>query len=109
MNALQTIAHRIKDSKYTKYVVTICVIVLVVGFLDENSIANDSLNARTVSLVINGTDTVTAVLSPDFTLGFVSAIPDYKISKKEIDQIKKNFYWDPIIRNESDYSVDVEE
>jgi cell division protein FtsB len=40
MNALQTIAHRIKDSKYTKYVVTICVIVLVVGFLDENSIAN---------------------------------------------------------------------
>lgn len=32
-----------------------------------------------------------------------------KISKKEIDQIKKNFYWDPIIRNESDYSVDVEE
>ena len=51
--------------------------------VDENSIANDSLNARTVSLVINGTDTVTAVLSPDFTLGFVSAIPDYKISKKE--------------------------
>ena len=40
--------------------------------VDENSIANDSLNARTVSLVINGTDTVTAVLSPDFTLGFVS-------------------------------------
>ena len=35
MNALQTIAHRIKDSKYTKYVVTICVIVLVVGLLDE--------------------------------------------------------------------------
>ena len=32
-----------------------------------------------------------------------------KISKKEIDQIKKNFYWDPIIRNESDYSVDVED
>lgn len=51
--------------------------------VDENSIANDSLNARTVSLVINGTDTVTAVLSPDFTLGFVSAIPDYKVSKKE--------------------------
>jgi regulator of sigma E protease len=51
--------------------------------VDENSIANDSLNARTVRLVINGTDTVTAVLSPDFTLGFVSAIPDYKVSKKE--------------------------
>lgn len=31
-----------------------------------------------------------------------------KISKKEIDQIKKNYYWDPIIRNEEDYSVVVE-
>ena len=60
--------------------------------VDENSIANDSLNARTVSLVINGTDTVTAVLSPDFTLGFVSAIPDYKISKKELEEIQSEDY-----------------
>ena len=31
-----------------------------------------------------------------------------KISKKEIDLIKKNYYWDPQVRNEADYSVDVD-
>ena len=31
-----------------------------------------------------------------------------KISKKEMESIKKNYYWDPVIRNEEDYSVDVD-
>lgn len=40
MGKLQSIAARIKESKYTKYIVTLCVIILVVGFLDDNSIMN---------------------------------------------------------------------
>ena len=51
--------------------------------LNENSIADDSLKARTVDIVINGTDSATAVLTSDFKFGFVAALPEYKISTKE--------------------------
>lgn len=51
--------------------------------LNENSIADDSLKARTVDVVINGTDSATAVLTSDFKFGFVAAFPEYKISTKE--------------------------
>ena len=51
--------------------------------LNENSIADDSLKARTVDVVINGTDSATAVLTSDFKFGFVAALPEYKISTKE--------------------------
>ena len=51
--------------------------------VDESSIADDSLKARTVQLVINGTDSATVVLTPDFRLGFVAAFPEYKVSTKE--------------------------
>ena len=27
--------------------------------------------------------------------------------KKELENIKKNFYWDPEVRNEEDYFIDV--
>ena len=30
-----------------------------------------------------------------------------KISKKELENIKKNFYWDPEVRNEEDYFIEV--
>ncbi len=48
--------------------------------LTAESFAEDSLKVRTVSLVINATDTVEAVLTPEFTLGFYPAAPKYKVS-----------------------------
>ena len=51
--------------------------------VDDESIADDSLKARTVNVVINGTDSATAVLTHDFKFGFVAAIPEYKVSTKE--------------------------
>jgi regulator of sigma E protease len=51
--------------------------------LDANSFADDSLKARTVDVVINGTDSATVVLTSDFKFGFVAALPQYKVSTKE--------------------------
>ena len=51
--------------------------------LNENSIADDSLKARTVEVVVNGADTAAVVLTSDFKFGFVAALPEYKISTKE--------------------------
>ncbi len=48
--------------------------------LNEQSFAEDSLKVRTVEVVINAKDTVTAVLTSDFKMGFVVAQLDYKIS-----------------------------
>ena len=39
---------------------------------------------------------------------YISYTDILKISKKETESIKKNYYWDPVIRNEEDYSVDVD-
>lgn len=43
--------------------------------LTEDSSPADSLKQRTITMVINSQDTVKAVLTPEFTLGFVNAIP----------------------------------
>lgn len=51
--------------------------------LDANSLADDSLRARTVDVVINGTDTATTVLTSDFKFGFIASLPEYKVSTKE--------------------------
>lgn len=40
MTVLRRVVSRIKDSKYTKYVVTLLAIVLIVGFVDDNSLMN---------------------------------------------------------------------
>ena len=40
MGILRRIISSVKDSKYTKYIVTLFVIVLVVGFVDDNSLMN---------------------------------------------------------------------
>lgn len=40
MMVLRRVVSRIKDSKYTKYVVTLLAIVLIVGFVDDNSLMN---------------------------------------------------------------------
>ena len=40
MTVLRSVVSRIKDSKYTKYVVTLLAIVLIVGFVDDNSLMN---------------------------------------------------------------------
>lgn len=50
--------------------------------LDANSLADDSLRARTVNVVVNGTDTVTTVLTSDFKFGFIPASFKYKVSTK---------------------------
>ncbi len=51
--------------------------------LNEESTSSDSLKARTLSLVVNQSDTLTAVLTPEFTLGFTVKFPDYKITEKK--------------------------
>lgn len=51
--------------------------------LTANSTAADSLRQRTVTFVINTTDTVKAVLTSDFKLGFANKMPDYKVTDVE--------------------------
>ncbi len=38
MKIMQDITRRLRESHYTKYIITLVVIVLVVGFLDDNSL-----------------------------------------------------------------------
>ncbi len=40
MGRLQSIASSIRNYKYTKYIVTLAIIILVVGFIDDNSFVN---------------------------------------------------------------------
>ena len=51
--------------------------------LTQNSTAADSLKQRTITLVVNETDTLKGVLTSSFTLGFVNKSPDYKITNEE--------------------------
>ncbi len=46
--------------------------------LTANSTAADSLRVREVTLVVNDADTLHAVLTPEFTLGFQNHTPAYK-------------------------------
>lgn len=59
-------------------------LIVLQDVLTEDSSAADSLKQRSVTLVVNGTDTVSTVLTPEFTIGFVNAIPyQDKITTKE--------------------------
>jgi len=51
----------------------------------ENASHEDSLKARSVEMVINGTDTVNTVLTSDFMVGFSAVNPSniYKITEKK--------------------------
>ncbi len=40
MKIMQDITRRLRESRYTKYVITLTIIILVVGFMDENSLWN---------------------------------------------------------------------
>ena len=40
MGRFQNIVSGIRNFKYTKYIVTLCVFVVIVGFVDENSFMN---------------------------------------------------------------------
>ena len=53
------------------------------GSLTENSTAADSLKMRSVTFVVNNQDTLKAVLTPDFTLGFSNPAPKYNITTQE--------------------------
>ena len=53
------------------------------GSLTENSTAADSLKLRSISFVVNEQDTLKAVLTPEFTLGFSNPAPKYTITTKE--------------------------
>ena len=51
--------------------------------VDELSTHADSLRLRTITLSLQGDSTErTAVLTPDFTLGFANQVPDYRITKR---------------------------
>ncbi|MDO4994096.1 MAG: RIP metalloprotease RseP [Bacteroidales bacterium] len=52
--------------------------------VNESSMHADSLRARTVRLNIEGHAAPdTTLLTPDFTLGFVNKMPDYKVTTRE--------------------------
>ena len=52
--------------------------------VDGLSTHADSLRARTVTFTLTGSDNLhTAVLTPDFTLGFLNAAPDYTVTTRE--------------------------
>ena len=53
------------------------------GSLTENSTAADSLKMRSISFVVNGQDTLKAVLTHEFTLGFSNPAPKYNITTQE--------------------------
>lgn len=53
------------------------------ALLTQNSTASDSLKARTISFIVNNQDTLNAVLTPEFTLGFSNPAPQYQITTKE--------------------------
>jgi regulator of sigma E protease len=53
------------------------------GSLTENSTAADSLKTRSITLVVNGKDTLKAVLTHEFTLGFSNPAPQYNTTTKE--------------------------
>ncbi len=56
--------------------------------LTENSTAADSLKQRTVTMIVNNTDTVTTSLTKDFTLGVSNHTPEYKITTKNYNIIE---------------------
>lgn len=60
-------------------------LLLLSDALTENSTKADSIRQRTVSLVINGKDTVSTVLNADFSIGYMNISPAdfYKITTKE--------------------------
>ncbi len=49
----------------------------------EDATAADSLRLRTVQLVINNSDTVNAVLTSEFKIGIINAIPDYEVTERK--------------------------
>ncbi len=49
----------------------------------EETTAADSLSLRTVQLVLNNTDTVSAVLTSEFKIGIINAMPDYKVTEQK--------------------------
>lgn len=51
--------------------------------LSENSTAADSLRLRTVTFLVNQTDTLKAVLTSEFKIGIMPNIPEYKVTNKE--------------------------
>lgn len=56
--------------------------------LTENSTAADSLKLRTITLLVNNTDSLKAVLTPEFTLGFQNKAPEYKITNEEFSLLQ---------------------
>lgn len=51
--------------------------------LTEDMTAADSLKLRTVQLVLNNTDTVNTVLTSEFKIGIINAMPDYKVTTQK--------------------------
>lgn len=52
--------------------------------LSESSMHADSLRARTITIGIEGRDSIVkATLTSDFTLGFINKMPDYKVTTRE--------------------------
>ncbi len=77
------VINEINGEKIECYNDVVYVMALLKGSLNENSTAADSLKQRTVSLVVNGSDTMNVVLTPEFTLGFQNKIPEYKVTNRQ--------------------------
>ncbi len=77
------VINEINGEKISCYNDVIYYIASLKGNLDANSTAADSLRQRTITLLVNGSDTLNATLTKDFTLGFMNKMPDYKITNRE--------------------------
>ena len=52
MKVVKNIFNTIRGNKYTKYIITIFVIILVVGFIDDNSVMNSQERKRKIKAVL---------------------------------------------------------
>ncbi len=77
------VINEINGENISSYNDVIYFIASLKGALDDNSTAADSMRQRTVTLVVNGSDTLCTMLTPGFTLGFQNKMPDYKITNRQ--------------------------
>ena len=65
MGILRRMVGWVKDSKYTKYIVTLFVIVLVVGFVDDNSLMNRQERIKEIEKLQSEIDVLKAQYEDD--------------------------------------------
>lgn len=65
MKIMQSIVKSLRESSYTKYVITLSIIVLVVGFVDDNSLWNRRGRTREIARLQSEIDAMKAKYEED--------------------------------------------